>query len=91
VSRVLSWAFIAASILTFAALLVAVGAGDGFAAGLVDVALTPGFALPEAYWGGIHGEQVLLALVLNVLFYTLLFSTVFFAARAAWRGRAESS
>ncbi len=46
-----------------------------------EVLLEPGYWLPEAYWGGIHDPiQLLLVVMLNLCFYTLLF----WASLASW-------
>ncbi len=81
--------------------LVAFGCGVGsvlllFAVMLVpsigrlgELLLGPGYAWPEAYWGAVHDPlQLLLAFVLNVLFYT----GVFWVTLWAWkRLRANSN
>ena len=37
--------------------------------------LTPGYILPERYWGGVHDPlQILVVLVLNVVFYSAVLS-----------------
>ena len=47
---------------------------------LGELLLGPGYAWPEAYWGAVHDPlQLLLAFVLNVLFYTGVFSGVLWA------------
>lgn len=43
----------------------------------VDFALSPGYVIPEAYWGGIHDPmQILAANILNLIVYTLAFVAV---------------
>ena len=45
---------------------------------VADALLAPGDALPKAYWGGVHDPfQILPAVLLNVMFYSLLFATWF--------------
>lgn len=64
--------------LTAGAVLGVLGTEEGtMAAWLVEVALTPGFWLPEAYWGAVHDPlQFLIAGVLNVIFYTFVFAAM---------------
>jgi len=41
---------------------------------LGELMLGPGYVLPEYYWGAVHDPlQLLLALMLNIGFYTCLF------------------
>lgn len=55
---------------------------------LGELLLGPGYALPEAYWGAVHDPlQLLVALVLNGLFYTVLF----FVALWLWKRRRLST
>ncbi|MBI3941320.1 MAG: hypothetical protein HY315_10850 [Acidobacteria bacterium] len=43
-----------------------------------EIALEPGYYLPEAYWDGIHDPlQLLLVLLLNIVFYVALFAIIF--------------
>ena len=57
------------------------------AAWLFDAALTPGFAMPEAYWGSAHDPlQFLIALTLNVAFYTGVFAAIGAAIQASTSG-----
>jgi hypothetical protein len=47
-----------------------------------ELLLGPGYTLPEAYWGAVHDPlQLLLAFLLNVLFYTGVFSVLLFAGK----------
>ena len=86
-SRVLSWSFLGGSAITAAAVLVGVGSqGEGLVTSIVEGTLAPGRLLPTAYWGGVHGEQVVIALALNVLFYTLLVFVAVLVVRA-WTAR----
>lgn len=49
---------------------------------LGELLLAPGYALPEVYWGAVHDPlQLMLAFLLNVLFY----AAVFWAVLWAWR------
>lgn len=44
---------------------------------LADGALTPGYLLPEAYWGGVHDPlQTLVANTINVIFYSAVYFLV---------------
>ena len=81
--RIFGWAFLGAIVLTSSALLTALGADNGSAVRFAEVMRAPGLSLPQAYWGGVHGEQVLIALALNILFYAIVFSATIVAVRMA--------
>jgi|WetSurMetagenome_2_1015567.scaffolds.fasta_scaffold600457_1 hypothetical protein len=45
---------------------------------VVDVMLHPGYVFPKEYWGGIGDPlQGILAIALNIIFYTVAFCCVF--------------
>jgi hypothetical protein len=49
----------------------------------VNQSLSPGYLLPEMYWGGVHDPlQFLLANVLNVLIYALAIAAIRRVSRA---------
>ena len=53
---------------------------------VAEVLLEPGYALPEAYWGGVHDPlQLLLVAALNCVFYAALFAAI------VWRWRKRPS
>lgn len=51
---------------------------------VADWLLTPGYALPVAYWGAAHDPlQILAAILLNIAFYSFLATCwILFRARA---------
>ena len=51
-------------------------ASVGFPGPLLEMFFWPGFAVPVWYWGGVRENPVaaLIGLVLNVLFWTILFA-----------------
>jgi hypothetical protein len=90
-SRIVLWALAAAFALTAVALIGLVGVEEGTVAEwLFGVAMTPGFALPEAYWGAVHDPlQFLIAAALNVAFYTGVFGGIGLAIWKFTQGRLE--
>lgn len=48
--------------------------------GISEALLTPGYSLPEAYWGGVHDPlQLLAAFILNVAFYAVIAAILLWA------------
>jgi len=55
---------------------------------VAGVALAPGAYLPAQYWGGFHDAgPILLALILNVAFYSIVTAAV----RAIWKAARRST
>ena len=77
-------AFVAAVALTVLAFVGVVAVDERTLGGrFFDAALAPGFAWPTAYWGSAHDPlQFLIALLLNVAFYTAVFAAVGASIRA---------
>jgi len=57
--------------------LFVIGIAVPFAGPIVEMALAPGYILPEAYWGAAHDPlQLLVANLLNIAIYAVIFAVL---------------